>query len=70
MHLMLWLQRERMSDAEFGRRIGRSQVAVHRYRTGKRVPDRETMPRIVRETRGEVTANDFFGEQATAEAGA
>lgn len=56
-----WLTDNEVTDAEFGRRIERSAEAVRRYAAGLRIPDRETMPRIVRETRGEVTANDFFG---------
>ncbi len=56
-----WMTDHDISDAEFGRRIERSAEAVRRYAAGLRIPDRETMPRIVRETAGSVTANDFFG---------
>lgn len=56
-----WLTDHDVSDAEFGRRIDRSAEAVRRYAAGLRIPDRETMPRIVRETGAAVTANDFFG---------
>lgn len=60
MKLLDWLVREKIPFAEFGTRIGRTGEAVRRYANGERVPDRATMPKIVRETRGEVTANDFF----------
>ena len=61
MDLNTWLDRERVSTADFARRIDRSPQSVDRYRKGARIPDRATMPIIVKETRGEVTANDFFG---------
>lgn len=55
-----WMKREGLNDAEFGLLIERPAQTVHRYRKGQRIPDRDTMPRIVRATGGEVTANDFF----------
>lgn len=60
MNFRSWLEREGISFSEMGQRIERTGEAVRRYATGERIPDRETMPKIVRETRGEVTANDFF----------
>lgn len=60
MNFRSWLEREGVSFSEMGQRIERTGEAVRRYATGERIPDRETMPKIVRETRGEVTANDFF----------
>lgn len=60
MKLLAWLKREDVSFAEMGRRIGNSGEAVRRYAMDLRIPDRETMPKIVRETDGAVTANDFF----------
>lgn len=57
-----------MTAAEFGRRIGRDKSTVARYCDGERIPDRDTMPRIVAETGGAVTANDFYaGHGASAE---
>lgn len=60
MKLRDWLDGECLSFREFGERIDRSAEAVRRYALDLRIPDRETMPRIVRETNGCVTANDFF----------
>jgi transcriptional regulator with XRE-family HTH domain len=71
MQLGVWLEASGCSNAEFGKRIGRSAEAVRRYAGGERIPDRETMPRIVDATNGKVTANDFFGiAQAAAKCGA
>lgn len=74
MTLSQWIEREGISLSEFGSRIGRTAEAVRRYCNGDRIPDRETMPVIVRETRGEVTPNDFFAmpnsDEATPEAAA
>lgn len=61
MTLKDWLVEEGVSNAEFGRRIDRTAEAVRRYAGGDRIPDRDTMPIIMRETSGKVTANDFFG---------
>lgn len=60
MKLATWLSENGLNFVEFGARIERSGEAVRRYASGERIPDRETMPRIVRETGGSVTANDFF----------
>lgn len=56
-----WLEEKDVPVVVFATRIGRSPQAVRRYVNGERIPDRETMPLIVAETGGEVTANDFFG---------
>jgi len=61
MTLRDWLADNGVSNAEFGRRIDRTAEAVRRYASGERIPDRETMPMIMRVTGGEVSANDFFG---------
>jgi hypothetical protein len=60
MKLREWMDRECISLAEMGVRIQRTAEAVRRYAAGERIPDRDTMPKIVRVTGGEVTANDFF----------
>jgi transcriptional regulator with XRE-family HTH domain len=65
MTLAEWLKAKGLTNAEFGLRISRSAEAVRRYASGERIPDKETMPVIARETEGEVLPNDFFGiEQA------
>ena len=60
MKLADWLKANDVNFAEFGRRIERSAQAVRRYANDERIPDRDTMPAIVRETDGAVTANDFY----------
>lgn len=61
MTLKDWLDRENVSPPQFAERIGRTSEAVRRYISGDRIPDRDTMPLIVRHTAGKVTPNDFFG---------
>lgn len=56
-----WLTDAGLTNAQFGVRIDRSAEAVRRYAAGERIPDRDTMPKIVAETAGNVTPNDFFG---------
>lgn len=61
MLLQDWLAREGLTFGQFGGAISRSAEAVRRYANGERIPDRETMTAIVRETGGYVTPNDFYG---------
>ena len=62
-----WLKNEKVSVSDFATRIGRTAESVRRYVSGDRIPDRETMPLIVRHTDSAVTANDFFGIPTPAE---
>jgi DNA-binding transcriptional regulator YdaS (Cro superfamily) len=63
-----WMAGRDLTVPDFARTLGRSPEAVRRYIKGDRIPDRETMLAIARETSGEVTANDFFGiEQSPSE---
>lgn len=61
MQLDDWLTRERLTFGQFGGAISRTAEAVRRYAKGERIPDRDTMAAIVRETSAEVTPNDFYG---------
>lgn len=70
MKLREWLDAEGVSNAAFAERIGRTAEAVRRYAADERIPDKETMPRIVAETTGAVTPNDFFDIAAPAQADA
>lgn len=60
MTLGQYLKKHGITPAEFGRRISRSRAAVSRYVADERIPDRETMAKIVEATKGAVTANDFY----------
>ncbi len=55
-----WREREGLTQAEMGERLGVSQVAVGRYETG-RTPKEPVMIRIIKVTKGEVTPNDYYG---------
>ena len=61
-----WLAAKDIPIPRFAGLIERTPEAVRRYVNGDRIPDRETMPAIVRETGGDVTPNDFFGVGAAA----
>ena len=60
MKLSDFLSERGISGPEFGRRINVSAEAVRRY-CESRVPKPNVMRKIVLETDGMVTANDFFG---------
>lgn len=59
MKLTAWLEANSLSHKDFGDRIGKSQAAVSRYAAGERMPNEEALISIFRETKGEVTPNDF-----------
>jgi hypothetical protein len=63
MKLADWLIANQVSDDDFAARIETSRQAVWRYKSG-RIPERETMVRIVRATGGLVQPNDFYGVEA------
>jgi transcriptional regulator with XRE-family HTH domain len=60
MRLQEYLAIHRVSRADFAQQIGVSVESVRRYLTG-RVPEPSVMEKIIEETEGKVTANDFFG---------
>lgn len=68
MKLSLWLERENISAAAFAGRIGVSRQSLHRYCTGERRPEWATIPKIISETGGAVTADDFLQHQDTEQA--
>ncbi len=57
--LAAYLADRKISEEAFGRAIGVSQAAVNRYKRG-RVPEPPVMRRIISETEGKVTANDWY----------
>lgn len=69
MKLADYLAKTQTTHAAFAARIGVSQAAVSRYAAGHRVPEAPQMLRIVAETAGAVTANDFYAVNADAAAG-
>jgi transcriptional regulator with XRE-family HTH domain len=60
MKLALWLDANDLSDAEFGRRIGKAHSTVLRLKRGEIRPSLETVEAIRTETNGSVTADDFM----------
>jgi transcriptional regulator with XRE-family HTH domain len=62
MQLHTYLKLKNITTAEFADLIRVSQAAVSRYATGARRPEWDVLERIVRETDGAVTANDFLPE--------
>ena len=60
MKLSAYLSSNELSDAEFAAAIGVERQAVHRYRSGLRVPTKAVLTKIFEVTGGQVSANDFF----------
>lgn len=69
MQLRAWLREKKMTDAEFARvsGIGFRQI-VYRYALGKSFPSPENLLRIRQATDGQVTADDFVDQHASASA--
>jgi DNA-binding transcriptional regulator YdaS (Cro superfamily) len=61
MKLAQYLKDHSIHPADFAKSIGVSKETVRRYIVGDRRPARKKLPVIVEATKGEVTANDFFG---------
>lgn len=57
-----WLEKRKLSKADFAPMVKRSRQTVHRWCTGKVVPDLKTISMIELTTGGEVTANDFMDD--------
>jgi len=66
MKLQDYLLNGEISEAAFGNQVGVSQVAIHRYVVGQRIPAREIMHKIIAVTDGAVTADDFYSQPETA----
>jgi len=67
MNLATYLDQKRLSQAEFGRMIGKRQSYVSDIIRGVVWPSRSAMVDITKATRGKVTANDFLPTEHTAE---
>lgn len=63
-----YLAERDISAKAFGDRVGASERAVIKWMRDERVPGRQFMAAIVRETNGEVTPNDFFDVPQSGEA--
>lgn len=57
-----WLKAREISEAEFGRRIGKHRATVGRWCTGESHPGKGSLGKVLKATNGEVTANDFMDD--------
>lgn len=67
MKLREWLDKHDISALEMGRRIGLKEPnSIYRWLRGELKPSDANMVAVIRETKGEVSANDFLdlGEAA------
>ncbi len=62
MKLTDWMKRDGVERQFFALRIAVTPMAVGRYVRGERIPEKDTMAAIYRETSGEVTPNDFYSD--------
>jgi transcriptional regulator with XRE-family HTH domain len=67
MKLADYLAAHDLSQAEFARSLGISQVAVSRYAGGRRMPRRDHLLKIREITDGAVMADDFLENKEAAE---
>lgn len=62
MKLSAYLEREALSDEEFGKRVGRDRSTIYRIRNGTHKPSPELMEAIARASEGAVLPNDYFDD--------
>lgn len=62
MKLTDWMKREGVERQELASRIDVTPMALGRYERGERIPEKDTMAAIFRETGGDVTPNDFYSD--------
>ena len=67
MQLSHYLSQNELTATAFAEKIGRHKSTVTRILRGEMRPDLDTMQRILDETAGQVTPNDFFDVQASAD---
>lgn len=68
MTLTEYLELTQTTDAAFARLSGiKHKQLIGRYRRGISIPGADNMNRILKATRGAVTANDFFASRTTEE---
>jgi len=60
LHIEKFLKKSGQSYREFASKVAVTPTSVFRYIKGTRLPDKETLKRIYKETEGQVTPNDFF----------
>jgi transcriptional regulator with XRE-family HTH domain len=65
MKLRDYLKSNKISARAFGDLIGVCELSMHRYVTGKRVPTASVMQKVLENTDGAVTPNDFFPQAAS-----
>lgn len=62
MKLSAYLEREKLSDEEFGKRVNRDRSTIYRIRNGSHRPSPELMVEIARASEGAVLPNDYFDD--------
>jgi transcriptional regulator with XRE-family HTH domain len=62
MKLTDWIKQNDVTRGAFADKIGVTPMALSRYERGERIPEKETMAAIFRETGGDVTPNDFYSD--------
>ncbi len=61
MRLSEYLHENGLTETGFAETLGVDQSTIHRLAKKEQIPGRELMVRIHEATKGQVTANDFFG---------
>jgi transcriptional regulator with XRE-family HTH domain len=67
MKLAAYLAEHNITDADFGALIGVTRQAIHRYKTGERVPEWPVLAKIKEITSGGVSPDDFLTDPPQSE---
>ena len=60
MHIKKFLEKSGTYYSDFAKKVAVTPTSVFRYIKGTRLPDKDTLKKIYKETDGQVTPNDFF----------
>lgn len=61
MKLYQWRKKENKTQQELAIDLGVFQSVIQKWESGETIPRPDSMQKIVTYTKGEVTANDFYG---------
>lgn len=60
MRLNIWLEKKKVSRANFAKMLNMTERGVSMWINGERIPTRENMLEIIEATGGQVKPNDFY----------
>ena len=60
MRLKAYLKLNKITNKQFSKELGISPVSLSRYISGERIPEKDIVLKILKQTDGSVSPNDFY----------